>query len=93
MVAHRLSTVVNADSICVIGKGKVLEQGNHEELVSKGGIYASMVSKQLTKQGDFLDQEKTSNDTTVGDGKKKNESTRSKSNAVDTIDDLLASDS
>ena len=57
LVAHRLSTVVNADSICVIDKGTVLEQGNHEELVSKGGIYASMVAKQLSKKADLLDQE------------------------------------
>merc|ERR1711915_326967 len=37
MVAHRLSTVVNADSICVIDKGRVLEQGNHQELAAKAG--------------------------------------------------------
>lgn len=58
LVAHRLSTVVNADSICVIDKGQVLEQGNHTELVAKGGIYASMVEKQLKKKDDFIDQEK-----------------------------------
>lgn len=57
LVAHRLSTVVNADSICVIDKGSVLEQGNHDELVSKGGIYASMVEKQLSKKADLLDQD------------------------------------
>jgi ABC-type multidrug transport system fused ATPase/permease subunit len=34
LVAHRYSTVVNADSICVIDKGMVLEQGNHGELVN-----------------------------------------------------------
>ncbi|CAB9498246.1 Lactococcin-G-processing and transport ATP-binding protein LagD [Seminavis robusta] len=58
LVAHRLSTVVNADSICVIDKGTVLEQGNHEELVAKGGVYASMVEKQLKKKDDMLDQDK-----------------------------------
>jgi ABC-type multidrug transport system fused ATPase/permease subunit len=57
LVAHRLSTVVNADRICVIDKGTVLEQGDHEELVAKGGIYASMVTKQLSKRADLLDQE------------------------------------
>jgi ABC-type multidrug transport system fused ATPase/permease subunit len=57
LVAHRLSTVVNADSICVIDKGTVLEQGNHEELVNKGGIYASMVAKQTSKKADLLDQD------------------------------------
>mmetsp|Transcript_25474 Transcript_25474/g.53045 ORF Transcript_25474/g.53045 Transcript_25474/m.53045 type:complete len:543 (-) Transcript_25474:286-1914(-) len=59
MVAHRLSTVVNADSICVIDKGRVLEQGSHEELLQKGGgIYASMVSSQSAKTRDLLNQER-----------------------------------
>lgn len=58
MVAHRLSTVVNADCICVIDKGRVLEQGSHEELLKKkDGIYATMVSKQLSKRADLLDQD------------------------------------
>ena len=60
LVAHRLSTVVNADSICVIDKGTVLEQGNHDELLAQGGIYASMVEKQLKKKADLLDQEQDS---------------------------------
>jgi ATP-binding cassette, subfamily B, multidrug efflux pump len=40
LVAHLLSTVVNADSICAVTKGTVLEQGNHEELLARGGIYS-----------------------------------------------------
>ena len=68
LVAHRLSTVVGADNICVIDEGRVLEQGNHEELVSKGGVYASMVEKQIKKKADFIDQEKEgSEDKTVSD--------------------------
>lgn len=57
LVAHRLSTVVHADSICVIDKGSLLEQGTHEELVAQGGIYASMVEKQVKKKEDLLDQD------------------------------------
>ena len=79
LVAHRLSTVVNADCICVIDKGCVLEQGNHEELVSKGGIYASMVEKQLKKKADFIDQEQENS----------GENQKSKA-AADDIDALLA---
>merc|ERR1712238_73974 len=42
LVAHRLTTVMGADSIVVIDKGVALEQGSHEELVGMvGGIYAS----------------------------------------------------
>ncbi|CDB32978.1 aBC-type multidrug transport system ATPase and permease components [Eggerthella sp. CAG:209] len=42
MIAHRLSTVVNADRIFVIDRGSVVEQGAHEELVAHGGLYARM---------------------------------------------------
>lgn len=42
MIAHRLSTVVDADKIVVIDEGHVVEQGTHTELVSAGGLYASM---------------------------------------------------
>ena len=58
---QRLSTVVNADSIYVIDKGSVLEQGNHAELVSKGGIYATMVATQLKKKADLLQQDNDKN--------------------------------
>ena len=86
MVAHRLSTVINADSICVIDKGRVLEKGSHEELASiPGGIYASMVSKQMSKKGDLLDQ----GDTDVSKLSASKGKTKSNT-AADTIDILLA---
>ncbi|MCR4778972.1 MAG: ABC transporter ATP-binding protein/permease [Lachnospiraceae bacterium] len=42
MIAHRLSTVMNADRIFVIEGGKCVESGNHEELISKNGLYKKM---------------------------------------------------
>ncbi len=42
MIAHRLSTVVNADKICVLTDGKIAESGKHEELLLKNGIYSHM---------------------------------------------------
>ena len=42
MIAHRLSTVENADQIIVLNEGKVAEQGTHAELVSRNGLYARM---------------------------------------------------
>ena len=47
IVAHRLSTVKNADQIVVLDKGKVVEIGNHEELTQKRGAYYSLVKNQL----------------------------------------------
>ncbi|MEI8005753.1 MAG: peptidase domain-containing ABC transporter [Bacteroidota bacterium] len=47
IVAHRLSTVKNADQIVVLSKGKVMELGTHKELISKKGIYFDLVSDQL----------------------------------------------
>jgi len=47
IIAHRLSTVRNADRICVMMKGKIVEQGTHEKLLEKNGVYANLVSKQL----------------------------------------------
>ncbi len=43
MIAHRLKTVRNADQIIVIDKGHIAEQGKHDELVAKGGIYARFI--------------------------------------------------
>lgn len=47
VIAHRLSTVKNADKIVVLDKGKVVEEGNHEELVAKRGEYYRLVKNQL----------------------------------------------
>ena len=47
IVAHRLSTVRNADNIIVLEKGRIIEQGNHEELTRKRGAYYTLVKNQL----------------------------------------------
>ncbi|KAL0487883.1 ABC transporter B family member ABCB1 [Acrasis kona] len=48
IIAHRLSTVKNADCVCVVSKGKVVETGTHDELISvQDGIYKNLVSRQL----------------------------------------------
>lgn len=46
-IAHRLSTVINSDIIFVFDKGLVVEQGSHEELIKKNGIYTKLVTIQL----------------------------------------------
>ena len=47
VVAHRLSTIKNADEIAVIANGKIVEQGTHSELIGKGGMYADLYSLQF----------------------------------------------
>lgn len=47
VIAHRLSTVRNADRILVLDAGAVVEQGRHDELVGKAGLYASLVGQQV----------------------------------------------
>jgi ATP-binding cassette, subfamily B, bacterial MsbA len=47
VVAHRLSTVVNADRICVIDAGRLVESGSHTELLARGGRYAHLFSTQF----------------------------------------------
>ena len=46
VIAHRLSTIQKADLIVVMQKGKIVEQGNHEELLAKNGTYSKLVSMQ-----------------------------------------------
>ncbi|KAK3942121.1 hypothetical protein QBC46DRAFT_81711 [Diplogelasinospora grovesii] len=47
IVAHRLSTIMNADRIIVVNGGEITEQGGHEELIRAGGKYAELWSKQI----------------------------------------------
>jgi ATP-binding cassette subfamily B protein len=47
VIAHRLSTVINADQIVVLEKGKIIEIGNHKELVKQKGSYYELVRNQL----------------------------------------------
>jgi len=52
VIAHRLSTVIQADKILCMDKGQVVERGSHAELMAKGGFYAKLVERQLNDQLD-----------------------------------------
>lgn len=47
IVAHRLSTIKNADIILVMKDGHIIEQGSHKELLSKNGFYATLYNSQF----------------------------------------------
>lgn len=50
VIAHRLSTIKDADLILVMDKGTVIEQGNHEQLLSQNGFYADLYNSQFTSK-------------------------------------------
>ena len=52
-IAHRLSTIAAMDRLIVLDKGRIVEEGKHEELLAKGGLYAKLWAHQ---SGGFLPQ-------------------------------------
>lgn len=50
LIAHRISTIKNADKIIVLDEGKVIEQGTHQQLLDYGGAYAEMYDNQLLEE-------------------------------------------
>lgn len=57
VIAHRLSTIVNADRILVIDKGKIIEDGNHEELMNAKGIYYKLFTNQFKENLERMSME------------------------------------
>jgi subfamily B ATP-binding cassette protein MsbA len=51
VIAHRLSTVQNADKIVVLNEGQIVEQGKHDELLARGGVYTSLYNAQFKTAG------------------------------------------
>src|SRR5580698_8166259 len=70
VIAHRLSTVVNADEILVLDKGVIAERGSHQELLARGGIYSAMWSRQrqVDAAQEILRQAGREDDLAVPDG-------------------------
>ena len=58
LVAHRLSTVINAHTIVVVDKGRAAEQGNHQQLLEINGTYAALVAHQVQRQREQISEDK-----------------------------------
>lgn len=56
IIAHRLSTVVNADEIVVLRKGRVVEKGSHRDLLQLGGEYSKLWAMQIKEASDTISQ-------------------------------------
>jgi ABC-type multidrug transport system fused ATPase/permease subunit len=52
VIAHRLSTILSADRIVVMNQGQIVEIGNHQQLLAKGGLYAKLYQTQFRDQED-----------------------------------------
>ncbi|TME70349.1 MAG: hypothetical protein E6I49_08945, partial [Chloroflexi bacterium] len=58
VVAHRISTVKDADEILVLDGGRIVERGSHRELLEHGGLYAQMYRRQLLEEELEVDEER-----------------------------------
>jgi len=50
LISHRISTVRHADLIVVLDEGRIAEQGSHDDLLARGGLYADLYRKQLLEE-------------------------------------------
>ena len=57
IVAHRLSTILNADKIVVLKNGKIVEEGNHQNLLAANGVYAELIRNQVGAVGFTVNEE------------------------------------
>ena len=54
MIAHRLSTVRNADQILVVDDGRIVQRGTHAELLAEGGLYADLYRTQFARSAEAV---------------------------------------
>jgi ATP-binding cassette subfamily B protein len=63
IISHRVSAVMNADQILVLDQGRIVERGKHNDLIASGGLYATLLQRQLLE--DTLDEEISASTETV----------------------------
>ena len=85
VIAHRLSTVVNADEILVLDHGRIVERGSHASLLTRGGVYAALWAQQREADRAREALERAENDCGVGDGTSKREAGSDEAPAVSLV--------
>lgn len=70
IIAHRLATIRNADNIVVMSEGRVVEQGKHEDLIARKGLYAGMVDKQSVAETFTLSRDRSKEHDTIHQSEK-----------------------
>lgn len=71
LIAHRLSTVINSTQIAVVHKGKIIEKGSHDDLISLGGVYSQLVKRQMARDASQVAEDKEAATKSAAKGKGK----------------------
>ena len=89
LVAHRLSTVMNADQICVIDSGSISERGTHDQLLEQQGLYYALVKRQLARKANLIEEEDGADDSSKEEeNQQQSEQVKGRSH-YDSIDALI----
>ena len=57
IIAHRIATVKDADNIVVMSEGRIIQQGTHQQLVQRHGLYAEMVEREFKQEVDLINED------------------------------------
>ena len=85
VVAHRISTVKDADEILVLDDGRIGERGTHRELLERGGLYAAMYRRQLLEEELEVDEEQSEHEKRVRSGADPSDQTPPRPRRMDDI--------
>ena len=89
LVAHRLSTVINADQIVVLDQGRVAERGTHDQLLAADGIYAKLVNRQLARKQNLIEDDAVGAAANAHSKQLQEQAKKDKLNKLDDFDSLF----
>ena len=89
LVAHRLSTVMNADQICVIDSGSISERGTHDELLQQEGLYYALVKRQLARKANLIEEEEDTDEQSEAQQSEQQKAQKTGKAHYDNVDALI----